>query len=247
MARAAWVVALPFLLATSVAAAQPAPEPPTAPTPTPPPPPAPEPAPAPSPAPESPPPPTGPAPDRTGELSGATIPLTTGEGPLTEGRWYGWQIILADAASMAMLFVPVPAEAGPITRGMGVTTLLIAPPGLHMLNRNPRAASVSLARLPFLLLGRLIGAGIGQLVCSDVSCLDTAPLVGSMVGVAPVILYDWVYARRAASLFYTSARATTSRLATSAVLAPPRSATPSSPHLRGAIWTPTLPLVAGRF
>src|SRR5688500_7988543 len=77
---------------------------------------------------------------------------------LCPGPWNGWQRILADAAAVTLLFVPVSSAAGPVTRGTGMTAFLMDAPIIHMANRNPRTASVSLLRAPALLLGRFLGA-----------------------------------------------------------------------------------------
>jgi hypothetical protein len=150
---------------------------------------------------------------------------------LPAGPWYGWQLIAADAAAVTLLFVPVSETVGPLARGMGMLTLLMDGPVIHMAHRNPRAASLSLARLPLLLLGRLIGSGVGDLVCSQTDCSHTAPVLGSAIAIAPVMVYDWVSARRPARLFYAPVVAR---------------AVPPAPRLTG--WAlGTVPLVGGSF
>ena len=48
------------------------------------------------------------------------------------GPWYGWQLILADAAAVTMMTVPVSPGAGPLTRGLGVTAFFMNGPIIHM-------------------------------------------------------------------------------------------------------------------
>src|SRR5256885_11702194 len=147
---------------------------------------------------------------------GVTPPATPPPGPrpprapppadeTAAGRWYGWQLLLADAAATALLFAPVSDQVGPLARGMGMTVLLMDAPVAHMAHRNGRSASISLLRLPGLLLGRLLGTALGSVACTDVSCTHMVPLLGSAVGIAPVMIYDWLSARPPGRLFYAHA------------------------------------------
>jgi hypothetical protein len=149
---------------------------------------------------------------------------------LPAGPWYGWQLMAADAVAAGLLFAPVSDQLGPLARGMGMITLLMDAPIVHMAHRNSGAASLSLARLPLLLLGRLLGGLAGDLVCSQTDCAHTAPLIGAVVGVGPLIIYDWVTARRPGQLFYATTPA------------PPR---PAVPRLGG--WALTVPVLGGVF
>jgi hypothetical protein len=153
---------------------------------------------------------------------------------LPGGPWYGWQLMAADAVAGTLLFVPVSERLGPLARGMGMITLLMDAPIIHMSHHNSPAAAISLARLPFLLLGRLLGGLAGDVVCSEVECAHTAPLVGSVIGIAPLLVYDWVTARRPGRLFY----------AATPPPAPPRPRL-SVPRLEG--WAPAVPLLSARF
>jgi hypothetical protein len=122
------------------------------------------------------------------------------------GPWYGWQLILADAAAVTMMTVPVSPGAGPITRSTGVTAFFMNGPTIHMAHRNPRSASISLMRLPLLLVGGLAGVVVGGFVCSESGCQETAFVLGEAIGVAPVLLHDWLSARRPARSYYASDR-----------------------------------------
>jgi hypothetical protein len=155
---------------------------------------------------------------------------------LPEGPWYGWQVIAADAAAVTLLFAPVSERMGPLARGMGMIALVMDAPIIHMAHRNSRSAAVSLARLPLLLFGRLLGSLVGDAACSQLDCANTAPVLGSAIGIAPVMLYDWISARRPGRLFYAHA-AGAARMNARRPPAPPR--------LAG--WVPTIPLLAGSF
>jgi len=122
------------------------------------------------------------------------------------GPWYGWQMILADATAVGLLFMPVSAEAGPVTRGMGMTTFFMSGPIIHMAHRNPRSASVSLARVPMLLVGRFFGNLAGALLCKESPhCDERSRLLGAGIGAAPVVIFDWLTARRPARSIYAAA------------------------------------------
>jgi hypothetical protein len=153
---------------------------------------------------------------------------------LPAGPWYGWQLMAADAVAGTLLFAPVSERMGPLARGMGMLTLLMDAPVLHMAHGNSRAASISLGRLPFLLLGRLLGGLVGDAVCSEVDCANTAPVLGSVIGIAPLLIYDWVTARRPGRLFYAAA-------------APPAPSRPRLPVPRLTGWAATIPVLGGRF
>jgi hypothetical protein len=152
---------------------------------------------------------------------------------LPGGPWYGWQLMAADAAAATLLFAPVSERMGPLARGMGMITLLMDAPIIHMIHGNSRGAALSLARLPFLLLGRFVGSAVGSLTCSQIDCVHAAPVLGAAIGVAPVILYDWVSARRPGRLFYAG---TTTGVASRRL--PPQ-------RLSG--WAPSIVLLAEMF
>jgi hypothetical protein len=124
---------------------------------------------------------------------------------LPPGPWYGWQLLATDAVAGTLLFAPVSEQMGPLARGMGMITLLMDAPIIHMAHRNSQAASISLARLPFLLVGRALGGLAGDAICSQTDCAHTAPVLGAIIGVAPLLIYDWVTARRPGRLFYAAA------------------------------------------
>jgi hypothetical protein len=122
------------------------------------------------------------------------------------GPWYGWQLILADATAVGLLFVPVSPAAGPVTRGTGMTAFFMNGPIIHMAHRNPRSASVSLARVPMLLLGRFFGNLAGALLCRESPhCDERSRLLGAGIGASPVLIFDWLTAQRPARSMYAGA------------------------------------------
>ena len=161
----------------------------------------------------------------------AARPARAQSDELRPGPWYGWQLILADAAAVTLLAVPVSEGAGPVTRGTGMTAFFMDAPIIHMAHRNPRTASVSLLRIPALVVGRFLGAVSGELLCKqNPSCHDTARLLGAGLGVTPVLLFDYLTARRPARSIW-------------AVDRPP--VLPAPVRLQG--WALAVPLVGRRF
>jgi hypothetical protein len=148
-----------------------------------------------------------------------------------EGPWYGWQVMLADAAAIALLEAPVSASASPLARGTGMTLFFMNGPVLHMAHGNPASASVSLARIPLIWLGRIAGGLAGELLCRRGGCMPTARLLGSGIAVTPVLLLDWWSARRPPRSYYAE-------VGDERPFLPP-------PRVQG--WALTLPLAAAAF
>jgi hypothetical protein len=160
----------------------------------------------------------------------ATRPARAQSDELRPGPWYGWQLILADAAALGLLVVPVSPKAGPVTRTMGMVTFFMDAPILHMAHRNPRTASFSLARIPALVVGRFLGSIAGGFLCQETpACHDRARLLGAGLGVTPVLLFDYITARRPPRSIWAEA---------------PPPVLPA-PRLQG--WAVALPLVGGQF
>jgi len=81
--------------------------------------------------------------------------------PPTDTRWYGYQTLLADAASTALLIGAAKSET-PTLAALGLGTYLIAGPVIHLANGRPKAAGTSLAlRLSLPLAGAALGVGLG--------------------------------------------------------------------------------------
>jgi hypothetical protein len=131
-----------------------------------------------------------------GHPARADDPPASSPRPVEARRWYGWELLLADAAAVAMLTVPLPAQAGPVTRGVGMTFLLMNGSIVHMANGNSTSASWSLLRLPSMLVGRFAGSMLSRYAypCGSPACRERGPTIGGWVGIAPVMIFDYVTA-----------------------------------------------------
>ena len=109
-------------------------------------------------------------------------------------RWYGWELIAADAAASALVLAPVDDSVRGATIGIGMTALFMNGAFVHMPNRNPKRASLSLFRLPAFLLGRLAGFGLGHGLCRQTGCKQPMQTWGGIIGLGGVLLWDWVTA-----------------------------------------------------
>lgn len=63
---------------------------------------------------------------------------------LRERRWYGWQIMLADAASVGLIYAGAQGDNGTLV-ALGVAGALTLPPLIHLAHRAPGDALASLA------------------------------------------------------------------------------------------------------
>jgi hypothetical protein len=147
-----------------------------------------------APLPAPPPPPVGAVPDsvaaspkrvRRHDAPPAVIPKRT--------RWYGWQTLLADGASVAMFVGGAGAESGELALA-GLGGLLLAAPIVHFSHRNVGRGFLSLgARVAFPITGAAIGAAAED--CSRSSgelqvCTRVGMLLGGLVGVVTAVIVD---------------------------------------------------------
>ena len=122
------------------------------------------------------------APPEESEEQDTPADLPPSEGP--DRTWYGWQLMLADTASVAAILSPVPAFAVP--------TYLLAPPLIHAANGQARGAWLSIglrSGLP------LTAAGLGFLVahsgaCGKDHCGGSLALSAFFVGMAAAAIID---------------------------------------------------------
>jgi hypothetical protein len=110
------------------------------------------------------------------------------------GRWYGWQLGLADAAALALTLAPVGDEAQGATVSVGLTALFSNGATVGMVHRNPEGASLSLLRLPLFLGGRLLGFAVGNLFCQETGCKGPLLTAGSGFGLGIGMLLDHLHA-----------------------------------------------------
>ena len=119
----------------------------------------------------------------------ATARAEDGAPPQT--RWYGWQIMLADAAGIALIFAGAKGDNAAVATA-GVSVLVLGSPLIHLAHHAPGDAATSLLvrALPFgasLALFGLIhpecGEGCGELAI---------PALGLLLSGAGTIV-DWIF------------------------------------------------------
>jgi hypothetical protein len=108
-------------------------------------------------------------------------------------RWYGWQTLLADAASVALIVGGASAESGELAL-VGVGGLWLAAPTVHFSHRNVGRGLLSLgARFAFPITGAAIGAAAEDCGASDGE-LDLCPLggilAGGLLGLVTAVIVD---------------------------------------------------------
>jgi hypothetical protein len=113
-----------------------------------------------------------------------------GEAPPVETRWYGWQIMLADAAGVALIYAGAKNDTGGLVAA-GAITLTAVPPVIHFAHHAPGDGFVSflIRTVPFgaslALFGLLhpdCGEGCGELAI---------PVSGLILSGAGAIT-DWI-------------------------------------------------------
>ena len=111
-------------------------------------------------------------------------------------RWYGWQLVLADAGAAALTLAPIDDDVRGAAVGVGMTALFTNGSIVNMANGNPKRASLSLIRLPAFLTGRLIGFGAGHLLCTETGCKGPMQTWGGAIALGAAVVFDWVTAAR---------------------------------------------------
>jgi hypothetical protein len=128
---------------------------------------------------QPPPPPVAEAPSRTPWICQASPP----EPP--SSHWYGYQIMLADAASIGLGFATERAE-------VLLAGYLVAPIITHAVHRRVELAVISpVARLMLPLLGMTIGSHFGGCNAGGDECGMGGMIYGTGIGVAAAVLLDW--------------------------------------------------------
>jgi hypothetical protein len=110
------------------------------------------------------------------------------------GRWYGWQLALADAAALTLTLAPVDSDWRGATVAVGMTSVFTNGSTVGMVHRNPKGASLSLLRLPLFLGGRLVGFVLGNLLCQEIGCKGPMLTAGSGFGLGVAMAIDHLYA-----------------------------------------------------
>jgi hypothetical protein len=104
-------------------------------------------------------------------------------GPPPSMSWYGYQLMLGDAASLALLFTPLPP--------VGFLFYLIAPVATHASNGQGTTGAASLGiRLVLPLVGFMIGGSTDQDNCESDPCGLGGMIAGFGLGMLAAILID---------------------------------------------------------
>jgi hypothetical protein len=128
------------------------------------------------------PPPAGYAPSQLTEPCRAQAPEEPGS------SWYGYQIMLADAASIGLGFATQRAE-------VLLAGFFIAPSVVHGLHRRPVQAVISpIARLVLPLIGMSIGSTFRNCNTGGDECYLGGMIYGTGIGVAAAMILDWSWA-----------------------------------------------------
>jgi hypothetical protein len=125
----------------------------------------------------------------------AGVGLSPGDARAAErGRWYGWQLAIADAAALTLTLAPVDSDWRGATVAIGMTSLFTNGNITGMIHHNPEGASLSLLRLPLFLGGRLLGFVVGNLFCQQIGCKDPMLTAGSGFGLGLAMVIDHLHA-----------------------------------------------------
>ena len=118
----------------------------------------------------------------------ATLPAAASE---TDSRWYGWQPMISDGASAALITGGVEGfvDYNPLF-AIGLGTYLLGAPTIHFAHGQFLQGSASFG----LRLGLpLVGLGVAWAVSEDPiwPVLDIVPVVGLVSGAVAAALIDW--------------------------------------------------------
>jgi hypothetical protein len=106
--------------------------------------------------------------------------------PPVATRWYGYQIMLSDALSVALLFTGAPGAWG------GLASYAAAPPIIHVVNGQYGLAVASpLLRLALPVAGAFIGAKMESCTPNEFLCGLGGAVVGLGVGALAAMIVDW--------------------------------------------------------
>jgi hypothetical protein len=105
----------------------------------------------------------------TPAAAAATTPAQ--EPPISELRWYGWQLLASDAATVGLLALSLQGESTPLA-AMAFGTYTFAPVGVHLAHHHPGRALLSVGlriALPIVLAKALVEgadcAGSNEYLC----------------------------------------------------------------------------------
>jgi hypothetical protein len=140
------------------------------------------------------PPEVAPIPVQLEEVPAVPSPPAAAPGPAQpaaeprRSEWYGWQILLSDAASFTIIL----AQPARPTATIGVVTYLVVPPFIHFAHGNVKQGFASLAlRVLLPPVGAVVGYAAGSFVCNEnSSCVDASVAFGGLAGLVGTIVTD---------------------------------------------------------
>ncbi len=135
-------------------------------------------------------PPKATTPGATVASPAASTPPASDEGTRPATRWYGWQVLLCDAATAAQLAVAAAVDTSGVLYVSGGSTYFACPMVVHFLHN--QIASVGWSAGARIIIPT-IGAGIGHAVApndghSRETYLTVGALIGATVGAAIDVL-----------------------------------------------------------
>lgn len=107
-------------------------------------------------------------------------------------KWYGWQILLSDVASLSLIFALPQGTDSVGWKGVGVVTFFAVPPLIHFANGNVRQGFGSLGlRVLLPPAGAVVGYLVGTSVCEHGGeCESAAAGWGAIGGVVAAMVAD---------------------------------------------------------
>ena len=138
-----------------------------------------------------------PAPAKTTWQDTAQPPDEADREPATS--WYGWQILISDAASMAALGAAAGSDS-PMNAGLLLLAIggyLVPPPIIHGMHDQGGRSLLSVGmRLGLPVLGAAVAEGASS-GCEGVDCSGDAALVGLLLGAGAALALDVALANEA--------------------------------------------------
>ena len=110
-----------------------------------------------------------------------------------ETRWYGWQVLLADAASGALIYFGAKGDNTPLAVA-GVATFFLAAPAIHLAHGSGGDAGKSFL---FRTVPLAVGFGIAAIMASGEDCGEGCaallPAFAGLVGSGLGAIADWLF------------------------------------------------------
>jgi hypothetical protein len=110
----------------------------------------------------------------------------------SKSRWYGWQTLIVDGSTLALMFVAVSSEsAGSTFAAIGSTAYFLGAPIVHLAHGNPGRGGLSLlSRIGLPLTGALVGYRVETCQSSADLCGVAGLVLGGLIGIGAAIAVD---------------------------------------------------------